>query len=378
MLVYFFLPENDDVYFDAPLVLAEGLRELGIRFACNRDYWRLEPDSDETLFRREPGLTHGDADVVVIHDDWFYHVPQSTFKVTERPAPPGVFKDKRNYRLVYLDTLVGTRGNIWQPEFRHCDIVLKTQYNRCCVYPGNVRPWALGFTSRVQQATEPRLPFAQRDRVILDNFSYTHPYPHGLRETFRQRVAPLLGDVLRVDTTKSKPDADRMSGYDQLMWEQSVDKHNPDYFARLTRSIMVATFCGSMCPRLPADAFVHYTGGRRHEAISAFYRVLSVVSGRTPRVMQWDSWRFWETLCAGAVAMHVDLEKYGAELPVMPENWKHYIGVDLRRPEQAIERLRDEPDLLERVADEGRRWALANYSPKAMAARMLGSLGWLG
>jgi hypothetical protein len=375
MLVYFFLPENDDVYFDAPLVLAEGLRDLGVPFFCNRNYWRTSPESGETLFRHDPHVTHDEADVVVIHDDWFYHLPQSTFKITERPAPSGLFKSKRNYRLVYLDTWIGARGKTWDADFRECELILKAQYNRRCAYPSNVKPWALGFTSRVLRATESHLPFAQRKRVILDNFSYTHPYAHGSREIFREEIAPLLRDFLPVDTTMSQADTSRMSVYEYLMWEQSVDKHNPDYFDRLKHSMMVATFCGPICPGLPADAFAHYRGGRRYRAIAEFYRVLSGVLGVEQRAMQWDSWRFWETLCAGAAAMHVDLEKYGVALPVMPENWKHYIGVDFRRPLDAVDRIEGDPGLLERVARDGRVWALENYSPRAMAERMLDSVG---
>src|SRR5690606_38546775 len=132
---------------------------------------------------------------------------------------------------VYLDTWVDAATNSWEPEFRHCDLILRTQFNRRCAYPSNLRPWVLGFTHRVQEATACGLPFEQRRRVLVENFSYTHPYPHGLRQVFLERIAPKLGPVLPLDRTKSVVDPGAMSARDRLMWEQSVDKHNPDYFA---------------------------------------------------------------------------------------------------------------------------------------------------
>ena len=74
---------------------------------------------------------------------------------------------------------------------------------------------------------------------------------------------------------------------------------------------------------------------------------------------------------AGCATINIDLDIYGPDLPVMPENWKHYIGVNLDHPDKALERLRDEPELLKKVAQQGQKWALANYSPRRMAGRFL-------
>lgn len=374
--VFFYLPENDDVYFDAPVVLAEGLRELGVPYVANRDYWQISADSPATLFQRAAGMTHHDADIVVIHDDWFYHYPQSTLRIEERPAPPGLLTEKRGYRLVYLDTWVGARSNSWTPEFRYCDLILRTHLNSRASRPSNMRPWVLGFTSRIIRACEPTKPFAARRRAVAENFSYTHPFSHGVRELFERRVAPGLSRSFEFDRTRSKPEPQAMSAQDRLMWRQTVDKHNPDYFCRLGSSMAVATFCGYLVPGLPADASVHFRGEKRYQALSMIFRAASAATFRTPRLIQWDSWRFWETLCAGSVALHLDLEKYGAALPVMPENGKHYLGVDLDRSQEFAAAVDSDSDALERVGVAGRRWALEHYSPQAMAARFLAMLGY--
>jgi hypothetical protein len=88
-------------------------------------------------------------------------------------------------------------------------------------------------------------------------------------------------------------------------------------------------------------------------------------------IVQWDSWRFWESLAAGCVTFHLDFEKYGIDLPVMPENWRHYIGIDLDNVQATIDRITANPEILEYIAQEGRSWAIKNYSPVPTALRFL-------
>jgi hypothetical protein len=73
--------------------------------------------------------------------------------------------------------------------------------------------------------------------------------------------------------------------------------------------------------------------------------------------------------------MHIDLAKYGVELPVMPVNWKHYIGVDLNNIRQTVERIIEEKDLIYKIAKEGNEWCMTNYAPQASAKRFLKTIG---
>ena len=118
----------------------------------------------------------------------------------------------------------------------------------------------------------------------------------------------------------------------------------------------------------------YLVGGNKAKLKRFFYETLGSVDPRPWRAVQWDSFRAWEAWVAGCATFNVDLDIYGPVLPVMPENWKHYIGVDLRRPMNAIDRIKSDPGLLQRVARQGRQWALANYSPKAMAQRFVSML----
>jgi len=137
----------------------------------------------------------------------------------------------------------------------------------------------------------------------------------------------------------------------------------------------VACFCGQLVPWFPADPVWYTVGGGRARAISAMNRMISRVIPGEERIVQWDSWRFWEALSAGCAAFNVDLERYGAVLPVMPRNWEHYIGVDMKQVESVIERIRTEPEILRRVAEQGRNWATEHYAPKPTAQRFLEELG---
>ena len=115
-------------------------------------------------------------------------------------------------------------------------------------------------------------------------------------------------------------------------------------------------------------------GGNKAKLRRKFYRFISAFDSRPDRIVQWDSFRFWETLAAGSVTFHLDLERYGVTLPVMPQNWVHYIGVDLEKPEVTMDRLRSDPGQLATIAANGRAWALQHYAPRATATRFLSLL----
>lgn len=88
-------------------------------------------------------------------------------------------------------------------------------------------------------------------------------------------------------------------------------------------------------------------------------------------VVRWDSWRLWESLVAGCVTIHIDFDFYGFKLPVMPENWKHYIGLNLSSIKEDVKKMLDTKDQLEEIARNGRLWAIENYSPVAVARRFI-------
>lgn len=374
--VYFYCCKDEENLQEDVITLAEGFNELGIPYYANCNYWLQSNTPGDYLFRNDPEVTPDDCDVVVVSYTWPFWIRLGTFDVVRRPLPDGLFKTGRRYKTVYMDSHDGHRTVSWDSEFRQFDVILRSKLNRCAWHPENMRPWVLGINNRILQATKESLPFAERKKCILINFGASHPYPHGTRELARVRLEPKIGRLLEIDRTTDDLTRVPVDPQDALMWRQTGGRFSRSYYERLKRSQAVACFCGELIPPMPfRNPECYLVGGRRAKIWRAFYELLGWVDPRPRRSVQWDSFRFWEALAAGCVAFNLDLEYYGIDIPVMPENWKHYIGVDLNRVDEAIERLEAEPDLLEKIALGGRRWVLEYYSPNLMAERFLETVG---
>jgi len=372
---FYFLIAPHEVYNDAAIYLAEGLRDIGVSFSANRDFWQLDPEADLFLFRHDPRVGPADCDVVVLSTYWFNYIDPATFRSTGQPMPPGLASTSRRLRLVLLDPDDGYKTTSWREEFRVFDLVLRPKYNRRTFNHANTVPWVLGFGERVLRATAGGPPFAERRRVIVQNFGFTHDYVHGVRRAAQERLLPRLATAWPLDTRRSAVGETPAASWDELMWRQSQGKHNPGYYDQLRRSQVVACFCGDFIPGLPLDPSPGLVGGRKARLKFALHRAAATLQRRTDRIIQWDSWRFWETLAAGSVALHVDLDKYGVALPVMPVNWAHYVGFDFENLERDIARfLALDTAALGRIAAAGRQWALDHYAPAASARRLISLL----
>jgi hypothetical protein len=374
MRCYFQIAPHE-VYNDAAIYLAEGLRALGQPFSANRDFWRLRPGDPAALFQHEPGLRPADCDVVVFTSYWFHYIDPTTFRATGEPMPEGLLDPGRRHQMVLLDPDDGYKTTSWHPRFRAFDLVLRPKYNRRTFNHANSAPWVLGFTDRILRATADNPRFVDRRRAIVQNFGFTHHYAHGVRQLALARLLPRVTPAFALDTRQTAVHAVPTDPWAQLMWQQTQGKHNPGYYEQLTQAQCVACFCGDFIPGLPINPSAYLVGGRKSRLRRALYRVLSHALGCTDRIIQWDSWRFWECLVAGSVALHVDLEKYGVALPAMPVNWEHYIGFDFEHLDRDIARfLALDTAALARIATAGRQWALDHYAPVAIARHFLSLL----
>lgn len=336
--IYFYCceagPPERTAYQHGLVCLAEGLQELGQPFYANIDCWPLTPGREAYLFRHDPHIEPEDCDVVVLDHSW---------TVYGRTLPPAVLQPRRRFAVVYVDHADGVYTPAWQPPICDFDWILRPHSNERFAYPARFVPWAFGLSSRILQAL-PGLPqFETRKRPVLSNYRSTHP----LRQLANSLFLPRLRSLLTIDATVEALAPPEASADHRLQWEQTGRRHDPRYYARLLGSTACACFGGLLQPPL---------------------------IGNTPLLHWWDSWRFWEALAAGSVAFHADFEKYGAALPVMPQNWQHYIGIDFDNLQPAIERLMDEPEILETISNRGRQWAIAHYAPLPVARRLLALL----
>jgi hypothetical protein len=367
-VIYFLCHPAPENYQWDIIPLAEGLLQLGIPFASSADYW-LQPD-ESYLLPHDADIDPLDCELVIVSSGFLKWVKDGGGE--EHGVLPEWLgrRGTRRCKVVALDVCDGyltPATSRWNHGF---DCVLRAHYNKRLQWPDNVRPWAFGLTDRILRASsEARLAWGDRDGCVF-SFGASHGFPHGAREWAKREVLPELSNVLTIDSSEDDLRIPPSDSQEALLWKQCVRRHSSAYFSRMGASKACACFCGELVPGLPPRVSF-LVGGNKARIKRIAWQLVSNSLRLLPRNVQPDSWRFWEALACETAVMHFDMEQSGWELPVMPENWKHYIGVDLDRPDKAIERLRDEPRLLENVAKQGRQWALENYSPLRAAQRLL-------
>jgi hypothetical protein len=344
----------EGAYFQDLIVnLAEGFQEIGVRYYASNNYWRLAPETDKCLLQFNPNVTHHDCDIVVLERQWYEE---------NRSLPKDLFDSSRKYITVYLDCLDGLRTYSWLPEFRQFDFIFKSHCNKNIKTPSNIYPWAFGLSSRVLKELASYIPLQEREKRLLVNFRH-RKFNHSLRRFIEKNFIPEIQDFLPIDSSTDDLTVPPQDSYHFLRWTQTGRRHFPDYYRRLRESLACACFGGYFLPPSITD----------HHDKTSYYltKLLSKIGLKTNRIGQWDSWRFWESLAAGCVTFHVDFEKYGFEMPISPVNWEHYIGIDLDNIQNSIDRIVEQPEILEKISISGRIWAIENYSPKAVALRFL-------
>ncbi len=362
--VFFYLCDTGFPHLS--ICLAEGFKKLGIPFYSNINYWKLSPEREEYLFRYDPNVMPEDCSIVILNKDWL---------VYSVPFPENLFQHNRKYITVYLDDMDGTKPSLHSHTADNFDFIFKTHCDSGIEYTDNYRPWVFGLSNRILQETTIIPKFEQRKRILLANFRVPQdrlrvanrfvPVDQGLlqveqgviiaeyplRLVVRDYFFPLIHEILSVDKTVDSFDTPPSDSYHYLQWQQTGRRHYPNYYERLKQSAACAAFGGWLVPKpVTKKTFVEW----------------------------WDSWRFWESFAAGCVTFHVDLERYGALLPVMPENWQHYIGIDFDNIQTSVDRIVSEPGILKRISTEGRRWAIENYGPVPTAVRFLKTIGSYG
>ncbi|MEM9219271.1 MAG: glycosyltransferase family 1 protein [Cyanobacteria bacterium P01_F01_bin.150] len=356
--IYFYCISPESVhnaaYHHLAICIAEGLKELGIKFYSNINYWRLSLSDDEFLFQHDPNVGPDDCSVVVVSMQWF---------ARQQPFPHHLFKRSRTYSTVYLDREDGLETMSWQPDFKKFDFILKTHYSQKHSYPFNAYPWAFGITNRItREAARATLDFGDRDAKILLNFRDKRN-PHTVRRNVYRNFGPKFSNSFAVDRTIDTLNTPPPGELEHLFWFQTGKRHNPNYYNRLGQSQACACFGGYFVSPWPRDK------GNRLSFLQE--RIIAKLNLTTRFISQWDSWRLWESFASECVTFHLDFERYGLTLPVMPENWKHYVGVDLQRPEEAIEKFVERIESLGEIGRSGKEWAYKHYSPVPTAKRFL-------
>ena len=206
-------------------------------------------------------------------------------------------------------------------------------------------PLAFGPTNALIAMSNKRLAFNKRKRVAQRNF----------RATLSQGVRALL-DLAYVPHLKTKIAVD----------DAVLPTHA--YLEALFGSTVCLAYGGEFFSPIQSNPW--FAEKEPHMLQAHSFDRIDVPA----LIMRWDSWRFWESLVAGCVTVHLDFAKYGFCLPVMPEPWLHYAPIDLDDIKGSVTALMDHEKHWPTIAEAGRAWAIEHYAPKPTALRVLGQM----
>ncbi|GEO80552.1 hypothetical protein [Pararhodospirillum oryzae] len=325
------------VFFDLvyePLVIAEalidGLGSWGVPCWCAQLPWsRLANGTPPRLQAHPERLDQ--AALVVIESSYrvreLHALDQPLFDQARALGHPGVF-------------LTNATDHVNLTFFPSDLPVLTAHENRFVRVTGTRVPWAFGITRRML-ANAPATVDGPRRPVFLRTF----------RPSMNQSVRDMMDFVFLPHLREAVTVEDSSLG---------VSVSGAEYLNQLAGALGCLAYGGFLFNNMTANPYFH----------DALYRD-NMQFERSPTILRWDSWRLWECFLTGCVAITLDLDLYGAALPVLPTNWVHYVGLDLANLDRDIDRLRALQDTLPEIGAAGRAWALAHYTPRAQAARFL-------
>lgn len=309
--------------------LAEGLHELGIPVLGMDQYTQDKKVSDFELPAAEPVEKMKDLSYYIIS---IITGVDDSFVETEIP-------------------LNGDRCAIFDMSDGIADYIIKTDAaiygchsNRFYKIPGKRHPHAFGISKKMEELSLAMSESQPREPIILCNFRPSNS--QSVRESLEFTVVENLERSFFIDR------------------ELDDGRYCLSYYERLKKY--------SACLAYGGKYGVNFLKNPYFSKIPLYNNFFSKIRfGKDPLIHRWDSWRFWESLAMGCATITLDMEKYGFELPVMPENWVHYIGLDLSNLERDLTRIKSSPELLREIGEAGRLWVLEHYTPRAVARRFI-------
>lgn len=360
MNFYFYGLKHDPVWVThESICLAEGLCSL--QHNCYGDAERLRHTPDALpLIRYNPDIRPQNCDAVILSSQI------SVYADVKKELGNLFSQIGTHIPVFFIDEADGLRTPGFLRAAGKCHKVLKSHFNRKMKYPANFVPWQFGVAQRHIDYIQ-ALPVTERNTSLLVNFRVRHQ----LRDYMNRLCLPILSSSLDIDNTVDGNRPESFTEKDRFLYAQSRGRHNPAYYERLPHGLFSAAYGGVFC--LPFGNHDKYTA-----------KLVRMVNDTLPlfrydRIRQWDSWRFWESLLAGCITLHVDLETFGCLMPVMPVNYRDYIGIDPYHPEifrEWVESAMGEwengdPQMLRSLSDNARNFVLNNYRPIHVAQRLL-------
>jgi hypothetical protein len=330
--------------------IAEGLKQLGLPFSANVDYW-YDNEEKAYLFRK----SDVDGDVHVYDNSYF-------------DEEPGVNIDKTK-----VNVLIDHEDKLYTAslaaKFKDFDIILRTHYTTHIPYDSRVKPWAFGLSNRIISSVDNSLQQQVKEQIMI-----SYRVHHDVRALVNNELLPLLTSKYPAVKFESKPIDPQQPVNDHSYWLQTGKRHDEAFYVELNQSLLGFAFGGSF-------QIAPYPSDNKAKMLQYLHRGMLKLSpalrskGKFQYLIQYDSWRLWETFISNACPVYLKLEDWGFVLPEMPVANKHYIaleGLDFEKTANTILSMKKEQ--IEAISLAGRKWAIEYYGPVAAAQRFLSLL----
>ena len=154
-------------------------------------------------------------------------------------------------------------------------------------------------------------------------------------------------------------------------WQLSGRRHRNSYYRGLNKAMLTFTFGGLIgIKKSGSNSSASRTANRIAKKVKG---ILGLDFADNIIIYQYDSWRIWESLISNSCPINMDFEQWGMQLPVMPANGKHYLGVQKLQFKQFADKLLAMPETeILQISQTGRDWAMKHYAPVPTAMRLLG------
>tara|TARA_B110000003_G_scaffold202232_1_gene200892 strand:- start:4757 stop:5845 length:1089 start_codon:yes stop_codon:yes gene_type:complete len=352
---FFFLncaiPDNHVLVCTA---LAQGLRGLGHKVVANTTMW------NESLF---PPCDGTGWDFEILDYRYAYHVPTWSFEFRHNNTKPKILVDQ-------MPAMNLTSPWLFHNWINRVDLILTTHgvIPRKKQFERKVVRWGLGLIDEVMgQIDETRTGEVVPSIDPWKSWRNEHSARRMVSEIFeRDGVAHRIKTKIVEDDTPP------------LVCTEGLSRFNKRYFEYMNRQRLTLAFCGHLESR-PVKIGWKATSNspsafrlkdRIEKAIWKRMR-RNAISGNTHSILQWDSYRFWESLYSDSIPITFDFEYWGINTEVQPKAFEHYVpfrncGKALF---ESIEGMDEEKLLL--ISKQGQEFFLKHHSPIAKAKRLL-------
>lgn len=357
-----------DTYSPELTIMAYGLRKLGHEVIGNVNFWKLQ--NGNWLV---PQINSDEFDVALVDWRFAYHCRPWVWNSRFRDVPTILFDRSAGVPLAHSWLRDGWLDRV-SLILRSDSISLEPRFK-------NVRPWPIGIIPEVMSSIEQTFARAnQSEARIWQSFRVDHSirsdYSSELRGAINQSQVEIDQEVV-VDASRNP--------MQEMLHLATSGRFNSAYHEKLNTSPYTLSIGGYW--EFKPFSYQRIQGPYQSNSVYSlpvrawkkWHRLIDGLGNKKTNdhrfIVQWDSFRLWEALYSNTVPIMLDFDYWGLELPILPRENKHYLGIKSFDAEELIERIQAIAPIERRsMAQAGRDFVNQYYSPVAQAERALSYL----